>query len=373
MAANLSVKELKAQLRERGVDPVAVLSCSEKSELVALLRDAAPKQAAPPSPRRAAPPSSSGCPFREQHSSGVGATMSVRELKAALKARATRRPAAPKSGARAVPKADADLRRRLEPDGVAVALGHHLMNTALTGRAYPARITADMLWPIGGQRGFVNIFEEHYKRLFGDPRMNVLFGHRNPELPPAEHGRRLGLYVLEQNGLSGDYSAGAHDTFSVAHQNAKSCPRRPKRHRDAMAFTVQQRDAWLGHLAQACDARCVNLATKTEILAWAVGNMATYGPFIQDTRAAALVAALPTLLALSARRAPFSARRAPRQRTLMSAALRRAAELPGRHPRRRPQGCAAAYYLKERGFDDVTVVERTAVAAAASGKGGGFL
>lgn len=284
MAAQLSVKELKAQLRERGVDPVAVLSCSEKSELVALLRDAAPKKrAAPPSPKRAAPPSSSGCPFREQHSNG-GATMSVRELKAALKARGYSTAGCTEKAELVARfrKADAELRKRLEPDGVAVALGHHLMNTALTGRAYPARITADMLWPLGGQRGFVNIFEEHYKRLFGDPRMNVLFGHRNPELPPAEHGRRLGLYVLEQNGLSGDYSAGAHDTFSVAHQNAKSCPRRPKRHRDAMAFTVQQRDAWLGHLAQACDARCVNLATKTEILAWAVGNMSTYGPFIQE-------------------------------------------------------------------------------------------
>ena len=86
-------------------------------------------------------------------------------------------------------------------------------------------------------------------------------------------------------------------------------------------------------------------------------------------RTAALVAALPTLLAA------FSARRAPRpQRTLMSAALR------GAPPSSRVvilggglQGCAAAYYLKERGFDDVTVVERTAVAAAASGKGGGFL
>ena len=37
------------------------------------------------------------------------------------------------------------------------------------------------------------------------------------------------------------------------------------------------------------------------------------------------------------------------------------------------QGCASAYYLKQRGFDDVTIVERTSVAAAASGKGGGFL
>ena len=78
------------------------------------------------------------------------------------------------------------------------------------------------------------------------------------------------------------YSASEHDGFSQAHQNAKTCPRRPKAHRDAAAFTVQQRDAWLGHLSQACDARAVNLNTKTELLAWAVGNMSTYGPFIQE-------------------------------------------------------------------------------------------
>ena len=35
------------------------------------------------------------------------------------------------------------------------------------------------------------------------------------------------------------------------------------------------------------------------------------------------------------------------------------------------QGCASAYYLKQRGFEDVTIVARTSVAAAASGKGGG--
>lgn len=37
------------------------------------------------------------------------------------------------------------------------------------------------------------------------------------------------------------------------------------------------------------------------------------------------------------------------------------------------QGCATAYYLRQRGFTDVVIVERTAIAAAASGKGGGFL
>ena len=37
------------------------------------------------------------------------------------------------------------------------------------------------------------------------------------------------------------------------------------------------------------------------------------------------------------------------------------------------QGCATAYYLREKEDLDVTIVERTAIAAAASGKGGGFL
>jgi len=37
------------------------------------------------------------------------------------------------------------------------------------------------------------------------------------------------------------------------------------------------------------------------------------------------------------------------------------------------QGCATAYYLKERADVDITIIERTEIAAAASGKGGGFL
>ena len=36
-------------------------------------------------------------------------------------------------------------------------------------------------------------------------------------------------------------------------------------------------------------------------------------------------------------------------------------------------GSALAYYLTKAGHQDVTVVEREAVACAASGKGGGFL
>ena len=37
------------------------------------------------------------------------------------------------------------------------------------------------------------------------------------------------------------------------------------------------------------------------------------------------------------------------------------------------QGCATAYYLKARGVRDVCIIERAEIAAAASGKGGGFL
>ena len=37
------------------------------------------------------------------------------------------------------------------------------------------------------------------------------------------------------------------------------------------------------------------------------------------------------------------------------------------------QGCASAYYLREKEDVEVTIVERTGIAAAASGKGGGFL
>uniref|UniRef100_A0A7S2RG03 FAD dependent oxidoreductase domain-containing protein n=1 Tax=Rhizochromulina marina TaxID=1034831 RepID=A0A7S2RG03_9STRA len=37
------------------------------------------------------------------------------------------------------------------------------------------------------------------------------------------------------------------------------------------------------------------------------------------------------------------------------------------------QGCSTAYFLRQRGFEDVTIVERTGIAASSSGKGGGFL
>ena len=33
------------------------------------------------------------------------------------------------------------------------------------------------------------------------------------------------------------------------------------------------------------------------------------------------------------------------------------------HPSASRQGCASAYYLKQRGFEDVTIVERTKIAA----------
>ena len=54
-------------------------------------------------------------------------------------------------------------------------------------------------------------------------------------------------------------------------------------HRDAAAFTKQQRNAWLGHLSLACDARRVPAECKAALLRWAVGKLGFYGRFIDES------------------------------------------------------------------------------------------
>ena len=178
-AASMSIKDLKASMRALKVSEVDIVRCNEKHELVSLLRQAQ-EQAA----RKA-----TACPYAHAKASGssnatsASSSMSVREMKAALKAKGySVAGCTEKSELLArLQKAERELKQRQEPDAVAPVLGRHIMNTALTGGRTTGRITPDMLWALGGQQGWVNIFEEHYKRLFGDPRMNVLFGHRSPE------------------------------------------------------------------------------------------------------------------------------------------------------------------------------------------------
>ena len=177
---------------------------------------------------------------------------------------------------------------------VALKLGESIYRGNLdgSGRGYLGNITTSVLERCGGRDGLVKVFEEFYNRMFSDPRMAPLFGWRravgadsydgSAELPTAEHGRRLATFILQANGLSSEYENTPHDGHKIAHQHSKRCPMRPQQHKDAVAFTVQQRAAWLGNLALACDTQGIPHDCKAELLQWALDQIGRYGPFVQE-------------------------------------------------------------------------------------------
>ena len=160
----------------------------------------------------------------------------------------------------------------------ALLVGTQIYNTGSHG----GNIDAAFLRKIGGKESMKLIFDNFYQNMFADPRMIVLFGWRNTELPTAEHGRRLATFILQLAGLDGEYGRTDHDGFHHAHQQAKRCPMRPKEHKDAVAFTKQQRNAWLGHLSLACDARGVSGECKRTLLSYLLARIHMYGPFIDE-------------------------------------------------------------------------------------------
>jgi hypothetical protein len=50
----------------------------------------------------------------------------------------------------------------------------------------------------GGKENFMEIYKGFYRDMFADPFMNVLFDmtHSDTNVPPEEHGKRLGLFFL---------------------------------------------------------------------------------------------------------------------------------------------------------------------------------
>jgi len=167
--------------------------------------------------------------------------------------------------------------KRGDGNAEALAIGTHVYNSARGGH-----VDNNLLRKIGGKEAFKHLFDRHYQNMFADPRMAVLFGWRAKELPTKEHGRRLATFILHFNGLDDEYGRTPHDGFQSAHQHAKRCPMRPKEHRNAVAFTIQQRNAWLGHLSLACDAKDVPFDCKNNLLGWLRGKMGFYGPFIEE-------------------------------------------------------------------------------------------
>ena len=107
----------------------------------------------------------------------------------------------------------------------ALLLGTQIYNTGSHG----GNIDAAFLRKIGGKESMKLIFDNFYQNMFADPRMIVLFGWRNTELPTAQHRRRLATFILQNAGLVDEYGRTDHDGFHHAHQQAKRCPMRPQR------------------------------------------------------------------------------------------------------------------------------------------------
>ena len=53
---------------------------------------------------------------------------------------------------------------------------------------------------IGGACGFFILFGIHYRRMFSDPRMNVLFdtSHSDSNVNARVHGKRVAAWVLDK-------------------------------------------------------------------------------------------------------------------------------------------------------------------------------
>ena len=165
------------------------------------------------------------------------------------------------------------------------ALGQEIYDDAVEGKLdvpdFEHRAPA-LVEEAGGRDGFVKIFVEFYNRLFADDRMNVLFAVPKAELPPEEHGRRLATFILHMLEISDEYQRTPHEGFARAHQRSKRCPMRPKEHREAARFTVQQRAAWLGHLSLACDAVETPKELKDGLICTLAHRINMYGPFIEE-------------------------------------------------------------------------------------------
>mmetsp|Transcript_62605 Transcript_62605/g.146925 ORF Transcript_62605/g.146925 Transcript_62605/m.146925 type:complete len:239 (+) Transcript_62605:49-765(+) len=149
--------------------------------------------------------------------------------------------------------------------------------------------TPNDIQSMGGKVGVCKLFGTHYRRMFQDPRMVVLFdvSQEDSNVTAATHGERLALALLGRWTGDRDYARTRGNLFAnleVAHQRAKHCPFRSQSLR-GRGFTEDQRDSWLGHVwlageevgvdAQLCDKLAIHLASAMDV----------YAPFVSSKEA----------------------------------------------------------------------------------------
>mmetsp|Transcript_31425 Transcript_31425/g.50326 ORF Transcript_31425/g.50326 Transcript_31425/m.50326 type:complete len:205 (-) Transcript_31425:353-967(-) len=144
--------------------------------------------------------------------------------------------------------------------------------------------TSQMIDTLGGRDAFLAIFTRFYERLFADPLMRTLFNETPEQRKPEEHGLLLGSFILGFVLGDGSYgrvlNTGVGHGLGHAHQRAKGCPMREKKH-IGKGFTVNQSRAWLGHFTTACREKGTEELGKS-LPFWLGTQLWRYGPFVED-------------------------------------------------------------------------------------------
>jgi len=140
---------------------------------------------------------------------------------------------------------------------------------------------------LGGIEGVFTLFACHYRRMFEDPRMRVLFDtrHDDTNVSALEHGKRIGSAMLDQWFGTSFYPSLKRDSSRAAiqigpsHGRAKQCPMRPREHRRSGMFTVAQRNTWLGYAWMGAEDIGATEEFRDKMVDWMAGNLGFMGQF----------------------------------------------------------------------------------------------
>ena len=89
---------------------------------------------------------------------------------------------------------------------------------------------------LGDEEHFFVLFGCHYRRMFKDPHLLVLFDSRDKDtmVSALEHGTRLASVILNRWTGGNQYEklnrGNLFSNLSKSHQRAKKCPFRPGKH-----------------------------------------------------------------------------------------------------------------------------------------------
>ena len=134
---------------------------------------------------------------------------------------------------------------------------------------------------LGGLESVFTVFATHYRRMFEDPRMSVLFDtrHADTNVSALEHGKRIGSAMLDEwfgttffASLGRKYSS-ARSQIAIGHRRAKDCPMRPAKQRGARYFTVAQRNTWLGYAWMGAEDAGASKEFCQGMVDWLAGNL----------------------------------------------------------------------------------------------------